>query len=414
MGYTMKRRTLFFGAGAVTILLLSVAAFSDVVPQLPASVNDDAVEVIRGPLEVWSSYVGEIQSEQMTLISASVGGGATLIELAPEGVAVKAGDVLARFDATTLQQQAVKLEEEHELARAELEGLELATLPVERAELEAEAAAAQSAWQREQRFLAETDALQSEGLMSAEEVEALSDGTDELRRKAANLARELDLTERYLHPARLRQMRAKVDAAAQALALARAQLEGTVVRAPVDGVVIYRMMQLGAEFRAARVGDVLAPNQPFMMLPDLERLVVQCNVPESELALARPGSAVVVRPLAFPALALDGEVRWVGGVAQSVPGRPSWQRFFAVEIALHGSAPDLRPGMSVTADVLAYHSSDAVLIPRTAVRWEAGRPVGEFATLLSTRTRELTLGYADARYYEVLAGAQPGDRVYLQ
>lgn len=407
----MKQRALVLGATAV--LLLSVAVLSYVVWRLPADTAANTAEVTRGPLEIWSSYPGEIQSERMTLIATAVGGGATLIALAPEGAAVKRGDVLARFDDTLLQQQTVKLTEEQVLAQAELEGLEFATLPIERGKLEAEAAAARHAYERERRFLDETASLQQDGLMSAEEVAALRDGAEELQHKADNLARELDLTVRYLHPARLRHMRAKVEAATQALALARAQLEATIVYASSDGVVLYRMLQLGTEFRAARVGDVLAPNQPFMMLPDLARLVVQCNVPESELARARVGNTAVVRPLAYPSLALTGVVRRVGGVAQSVPGRPSWQRFFAVEIALHDSVPELRPGMSVTADVLAYHNTDAVLIPRVAVRWEAGRPVGEFATLLSTRTRGLTLGYADARYYEVLAGAQPGDRVYL-
>lgn len=408
----MRRLALALAFAAGGLLLLALGALSNI-DRVPAELPGSRLALRYGPLEVWTAFPGEIQAERMTLVASSIGGGATLIELVPEGVTVAAGEVLARFDASELERQVQQAEEAYALARAELEGLERATLPIEHAKLAAEAEAARLAYARERRFLDETAALEREGLMSAEEVEALRASVAELERKAENLARELALTDRFLHPSRLRQQQAKLRAAEQSLARAREALAGAVLRAPAAGVVIYRMLQIGSEFRTARVGDTLAPNQPFLMLPDLTHLVVQCHVAESDLALARPGNRAVVRPLAFPALALDGVVRRVGGVAQSVAGRPSWQRFFTVEIALGAAAPELRPGMSVSANVLAYRNPEALLIPRAAVRWEAGRPVADFATPLALRTRELMLGYADARHYEVLAGAEAGDEVYV-
>jgi hypothetical protein len=67
---------------------------------------------------------------------------------------------------------------------------------------------------------------------------------------------------------------------------AHREREAAELRAPRDGTVIYRMLQIGSEFRTARVGDTLAANQPFMMLPDPDRLIEETDpigIEETEL-----------------------------------------------------------------------------------------------------------------------------------
>ncbi|MDH3469468.1 MAG: hypothetical protein OES26_26885, partial [Gammaproteobacteria bacterium] len=107
-------------------------------------------------------------------------------------------------------------------------------------------------------------------------------------------------------------------------------------------------------------------------------------------------------------------VQSVSSIAQSLPGRPAWQKFFRVLIGLADGDPRIRPGMSVVAHVVSQVTEGAVLIPRRAVRWDAGQARAQILTGESRQWRDLDLGSANETHYEVLAGAKPGDRVVLR
>jgi len=231
-----------------------------------------------------------------------------------------------------------------------------------------------------------------------------------MRGAVAALEQEVDLTRGYLHPAAVKQARAKLASAEQELRLALEQLENAVVRAPIDGVVVHRPIAVGSEFRTVRVGDTVLPSQPFLVMPDMRELVVHLDVPESELSRVRRGAEAFLQPLAFPELRLRGTVASVGSVALAVPGQPEWQKFFHVVVALNDLDPRLAPGMSVTAEVVTERRAGAVLVPRAAVRWEGGRP---FVRTPARDVRPLRLGTADAQRYEVLEGLRAGDEVLV-
>jgi multidrug efflux pump subunit AcrA (membrane-fusion protein) len=76
--------------------------------------------------------------------------------------------------------------------------------------------------------------------------------------------------------------------------------------------------------------------------------------------------------------------------------------------------PRIRPGMSVVAHVVSQVTEGAVLIPRRAVRWDAGQASAQVLSGESRQWRDLDLGGANETHYEVLAGAEPGDRVVVR
>lgn len=370
-----------------------------------------AVEIRRGPLEVWSVYEGSLGSRSQGNVMSALGGPATIVEIAPEGTGVKAGDLLVRFDSSQIERDALRLERDHALARAELAGLENAKLPLELRDLEGRLADAQTLRDSEQQYLADCRQLLSEGLMSEQEVKQ-----QELKAAAAEsqvdtVRLTLDLTRRYLHPSALEKARAALASTAQELDMARKQLENCTVRAPVDGTVAYKPVHIGAEFRTARVGDTIYRNQPFLALPDMTKPIVQCDVPESELSRVRVGSRAVLVPVAYPDLRLEGTVESVGSMAQSLAGRPEWQRYFRVGIGLRESDDRLRAGMSVRAHVLSASEADTLQVPRASVLWEGDAPYCEVLRGGRKVRRDLQLGLANEQYFQVVSGLEPGERV---
>ena len=49
-------------------------------------------------------------------------------------------------------------------------------------------------------------------------------------------------------------------------------------------------------------------------------------------------------------------------MAQEIPGKPLWQKYFPVSIKLDESDPRLRSGMSVQASFLSYENTNAVTV----------------------------------------------------
>ncbi len=288
--------------------------------------------------------------------------------------------------------------------------MDKAELPLELRELESQLLEAQGSYESEKKYLEDSRQLVAEDLVSPQELELQRQKVDELKAKMDKLTIQLELTRQYLHPSALARARATLASAEQEMKLARTQLSNCTVVAPSDGVVVYRSLNVGGEFRTARVGDSIFKNQPFMILPDMRALVVECQIPEAELARVEVGREVLITPLSFPDLKLRGRVETVGSMASAVADRPAWQRYFRVVVGLQDNDDRLRSGMSVNAQILTYQKENAVLLPRTAVRRDS-----ELAYVLMDKgeRRNLTLGWADLRSFEVLDGLQPGETVVL-
>lgn len=376
----------------------------------PPPAEDEAHTVTRGPLRVWSVYSGKLDARRVEVIMSKFQGLATIVEIAPEGQTVKAGDLLVRFDSSQVERDLVKLERDYQLAKTDLERLEKAEQPLELADLEARRSEAQAALEVEQQFLEDAAALLAEELIAPQEIDQQRRKVEQLRAALEKIEQRIALTRDFLHPAARERARATLAAAEQELALARQQWSNCTVYAPCDGVVVYRPLHVGGEFRAVRVGDGLYRNQPFMSVSDLREAVVEILVPEAELARVQPGCSAVISPISYPDVRLAGTVESVGSMAVAAVERPGWQRYFRAVIGLRESDPRLRSGMSVQAEILSYEKADALLVPRRFVRFEGGeafvRPGGREAG-----RRRIRIGWGDLRHFEVVEGLEVGDRI---
>jgi len=400
----------------IILILLAVLLASFIIlgsilnPFLP---RGNTTIVGKGPLAVWSVYEGKLEARRVTLVMSKFQGSATVIELALEGASVSKGDVLVRFDSSALEREVLKLEREYTLAETELESFKYAKMPLELRDLEIKLMEARSTLNAEKEYLEEIIQLVEEDLVSEQEIEQQKLKVAEAKTQLETLELQLQLTKKYLHPSALRRAQVKLASAEQELKFAREQIQNSVIRASADGKVVYMPLYIGTEFRTIRIGDSVYPNQPFMALPDMSDFAVHCQVPEVELSRVQEGKDSFIQPLAFPGMRLSGVVESVSSMAQSPPGRPSWQRFFHAVIGLKDKdiEPRLRPGMSVTAHILSYHNPEAIIIPRTAVVWESGNPFVRVVNGSSQERRQIKLGMANEKTYEVIEGLKPGEEI---
>ena len=364
----------------------------------------------RGAIRMAIPFQGELEARRVETISVGVQGSAVLSELVAEGTRAEKGDRLARFDASQIEQDLARQENELVRARQELESLEKAELPLELLDMESKRLDAQAEVAAEERFLESARSLAERGLMSAGEVAQQEQKVAGLKTRGEQLDTRIELTKKHVHAARLAKARAALEAAERQRDFTASQLALCEVRAPVAGTAVLMPLPVGGEYRTAHVGDTLFRNQAFLCLPDPTEHVVRGFVGEAELPWVKPGSAVAAVPAAFPDVKLSGRVESVGGMAQTRPGQPAWRKFFPVQIALDPISEALPVGISVRADVVAGESSDALTLPREALEWRGGR---SFVRKASGEETEVKTGLADAARIEITSGLAEGDEVAL-
>jgi multidrug resistance efflux pump len=405
----MKRRTLVAG------LVLIVAALAVMRSCKSSGRQDSSCAVTSGPFTVVSTYEGEVESRHVEPIMSHLNGPAAIVDLVPEGTAVKKGDVLVNFEDEQIKEEMIKKEREFAVAECELVNVEKTKQPLEIRDLEYDVLENKTTYAMEKRYLDETDGLLKDGLVSKEEVENQQLKVEKLEQKLKTAELRLELTREQLHPAMLKRAKLELAAAEQALNLARQQYSNCVIRAPIDGMVDYKPLWIDQENRVVRVADLVHQNQPFMMIPDLSNLLVVCSVPETEFSLVKPGGEAAVVPLAYPDIKVPANIETVTSIAQASPDRPYWQKSFRMVVAVTTSDQRLRPGMSVHVHVLSYRRDAAVLVPRAAIFWKSDMPFCKVITMTGgIRNKNITLGRGNETQFEVLEGLKPGDKVALE
>lgn len=376
----------------------------------PGTAAPPVTSVVRGSIRMTVPFQGELAARHMERIGLGMRGAAVLTMLVPEGTPVKAGDLLARFDSSQIEQDLVGQENEVVRARQELESLEKAELPLELLDMESKRMEAQAELDAEARFLQSVRKLQKRGLMSEGEVTRQEEKVAGLQARQEQVNTRVELTRKHVHAARLAKARAALQAAKGKRDFTAHQLELCEVRAPVDGVATLVPLPVGRQYRTAHVGDTLYRNQVFLCLPDPTEHVVTGYILESELPWVQPGNAVQAVPAAFPNLRLTGEVDSVGRMAQTRPDEPVWRKYFPVVIRLEPLQEPLPVGISVRAEVVAGEKNDVLLLPREAIEWRGGEA---WVTRASGEALPVQTGLADLSRVEITSGLNEGDRVRL-
>lgn len=228
----------------------------------------------------------------------------------------------------------------------------------------------------------------------------------ELRDAEANWKRVEDVVERGLMSrAQLDAARARRDAARASLRAAEATLRSagqqadyTVVKAPFDGVVTRRFVEVG---EAVQSGPPTP--QPLIALAALDALRVEVVVPQSAADAIRGAHAAQV-------VVSDGKRVRAAGLTVFPYADPATHTF-RVRVALPADTTGLYPGMTVK---VAFAVGDArrLLVPVSALV-ERGELTGVYVIGANGAVglRQLRLGHRFGDQFEVVAGLAAGDRI---
>ncbi len=154
--------------------------------------------------------------------------------------------------------------------------------------------------------------------------------------------------------------RADVTLANAALASARTDLDRSVIRSPIDGVVVDRQVNVGQSVAASFQAPTL-----FVIAQDLSRLQAEITVDEADIGEVRETMPVRFTVDAFPDQEFDGAVSQVRQKGIDTNGVVS----YTVVVQADNPGRRLLPGMTANAEIIVEQVPSALRIANAALRY---------------------------------------------
>ncbi len=272
---------------------------------------------------------------------------------------VREGDVIMRLDPSLFETQLAQARANLARAEAEVERLRVAVED------------------------AETQLVRAEGLAARA---LISDTELDSARVAVRSAE-----------AQLKSAEAQVTQAQASLNQNEVNLEHTVIRAPIDGIVTSRLVDVGQTVAASFQAPEL-----FVIAADLTKMRVIANIDESDIGRIRPDQRVTFTVDAYPAEEFEGsvtQIRLEPIVTQNVVT-------YATVIDAPNPELKLKPGMTATITLEIARRENVLRIPNAALRFRPGSDV--FAALNQPVPAMLQQGRSAAASAQASADGAPG------
>src|SRR5947207_2517689 len=180
------------------------------------------------------------------------------------------------------------------------------------------------------------------------------------------------------------------------LALAKQQLEDTIVVSPLDGIV---------QEKKASAGEYLAAGAPVVSVVKIDPLRLRVDVPERESHSVRMGQSVRVT--------VEGDPdSYLGYIKRLSPTISEQNRVLSVEADVRNNGR-LRPGAFVKAEIVTNQTNTAVTVPPSALVTFAGIDKVIIVENGKALEKTVTVGRRGSDWIEIKAGVNVGQTVVV-
>jgi HlyD family secretion protein len=406
----IKKRYFIFIAVAVVVVILVLVNLK---AREKRALAVQTEEVAKRDITMVISASGSVRPKRKVDISASTIGKVTRVAV-KEGEVVRKGQFLLQIDPVELETTVARI-------RAMLEAVKS-----NEKQAAAQAEQAKNDYERARTLL-------EGGHRTMQEVEAAKTNDDVADARLEAVKQEVA------------QYRANLESAEHSLK------EVTIV-SPMSGIVTRRNVEEG---EIAIMGTLNNLGTVLLTIADLSTIETEIEVDETEVTHMKIGDRAKVTLDAFPDTSFTGEVTEIGN-SPIVSGASAAQQGvdFKVVVTLHGTIPNVRPGLSADAEITVAEAKGALTIPiqsltarrkrdlkgykaasdttgaaDTAKTADAARPAAAEADTAKSEAgdtevegvfvvkdgraqfRAVKVGISSQKYFEVLSGLEAGDAI---
>jgi HlyD family secretion protein len=322
----------------------------------------ETVGLLKGDVTRVISASGKIIPQEQVMVGSEVSGRVTEV-FVDYNSAVKKGDVLAKIDAEKFNNTLEQLQGRLKSAQADILVQEAS---INRARVSLE--------QNRKVFDRQSNLFQQEAVSKAR--------LEEAERSVGVSEADLKLAE-----ARLVSSKAAIDQTKAQIRNAQTDLRRTVIRSPIDGVIIERKIDPGQTVQA----NFSAP-ELFIIAADLANMRVEAQIVESDVAGLNQGDTVKFTVDAYPDIIFEGAVEQLRYMSTT---QNNIVTYVAI-VTVRNEDGILLPGMTANLDITADVRPGVARLPISAERF---RPTPEqIAKWQDPDSQQADVGALDAVY----------------
>ncbi len=185
---------------------------------------------------------------------------------------------------------------------------------------------------------------------------------------------------------------------------ASSQLDDTVIRSPIDGVVIGKPIPAGQT-----VAPGIANPMVILTVADLSQMQINTQVDESDIGKVAVGQKATFTVDAYPGKVFNGIVSSVSQkatITQNVV-------YYAVTIDVSAGDGELKPTMTARVSINVGESKNALTVPLSAVKTNKNQQYVVVMRNGQTENVNVTTGLTSDDRVEITSGLGDGDQIVV-
>jgi HlyD family secretion protein len=361
-------------AGVAIIALLGIAGF--VHKKLNAAIEVDVQRVSAasssagaGGRQIILNATGYIIAAHKIELASKVVGRVEWIGV-DKGDEVKKGQPIVRLEDDEYQAQLQQAQGRLQALQARLNELEAGSRPEEIAVADANMAQAKADLEIAGVELERNKKLAAEGVVAKQVLDNAQAQYDARQARVRSLERTFELVRIGPRQEQIDAVKGQIEEARGLVALYRTHLQNTTIRAPVDGTILEREVEIGEYVTTSFVGERGAKGY-VVSLADLNDLQVELDINQNDFAKLGPEQTGIVTTDAYPDREYEGFIEEISPEAD--------RQKATVQVKVKIAEPDgyLRPEMNASvafyaeadgAGDAAVEAKPVVFVPTSAVR----------------------------------------------
>ncbi|NQZ20915.1 MAG: HlyD family efflux transporter periplasmic adaptor subunit [Colwellia sp.] len=364
----------------------------------------ESVKLEKVQLVVTAS--GELESKQTAMIappSVSHMWQYQIKQLTPENTQVKKGQLIVSFDGKKVLDRLVDKQAELDRAQQQLENKEIQETETEQ-ELILNVAEKKMEYEKAQRKAEIVDNSRSKNDRNKSVIDFTIAENDFF---LANEKLKFHLNNKALN---LKLAKGKVNRLIAEVDDFNKDIERLKVKAPIDGMVIYRTNWQGEK---PAVGESVQFGQPIVELAVIDQMQLKAQIAEPDSGKIKLGQRVKIMIDGTQEIVLQGKVVELGRVFRDKSSQDKRRVFDAIIAFEQPKYTVIRPGMTARIEVIIQVLDNALTLSTKAVRLEDGKGSVRVAGLFSNSSVPVEIAHIVGEKVVIQSGLSQGDIVTL-
>jgi HlyD family secretion protein len=313
---------------------------------------------------------------------------------------VKRGQLLATLESRDLEANVTDAKGAYDQATAEYRNISSASVPDELAKAEADATAAEQAFDAAKKLLESQTQLYKQGAIARRLVDEANVSYAQTKSASDTAQKHLKSLQSVGRDEMVKSAAAQMESAKGKYQAAQTQLSYANIASPIDGVVADRPLY---------PGEMATAGTPLLTVMDISNVIAVVSLPQDQVAHVRVGQSAQLETD-------DGLQKLSGKVTVVSPAADPQSTTVEVWIQAPNPGERLRPGGAVRATISAETIPGAILIPAVALlpASEGGSITMVVGSDSIAHEQKVEVGVQNGDQVQILSGLTAGEQVVTE